>query len=179
MGYERIKTEHAGAKNGGGAWMTRAAAKRTAKHKRRQADKRSAAAERMRGLFAHIAPGVSLADELIADRRPKSAPKNRQSLSGYAARANNIDASVDMPKDPWTDPDPQPGDFDSELDSACYSQIEARRQPQCEADSRSPAELYRVSILDTARQRSEMRLFLRWRLLRTHPRRHRVVQSAS
>jgi hypothetical protein len=23
MGYERIKTEHAGAKNGGGAWMTR------------------------------------------------------------------------------------------------------------------------------------------------------------
>lgn len=50
--------------------MTRAAAKRTtAKHKRRQADKRNAAAERMRGLFAHIAPGVSLADELIADRR--------------------------------------------------------------------------------------------------------------
>lgn len=42
MGYERIKTEHAGAKNGGGAWMTRAEAKQTAKHKRRQADKQAA-----------------------------------------------------------------------------------------------------------------------------------------
>jgi hypothetical protein len=69
VGYERIKTEHAGAKNGGGAWMTRAAAKRSAKHNRRQTDKRSAAAGRLRGLFAHVAPDVSLADELIADRR--------------------------------------------------------------------------------------------------------------
>lgn len=41
MGYERIKTEHAGAKNGGGAWMTRAEAKQTGKRKRRQADKRT------------------------------------------------------------------------------------------------------------------------------------------
>jgi hypothetical protein len=40
MAYERIKTEHAGAKNGGGAWMTRAEAKRASKCKRRQADKR-------------------------------------------------------------------------------------------------------------------------------------------
>jgi hypothetical protein len=24
---------------------------------------------------------------------------------------------VEMPKDPWTDPDPQPGDFDDELDA--------------------------------------------------------------
>ncbi len=39
------------------------------KHKRRQIDKRNAAAGRMRGLFAHIAPGVSLTDELIANRR--------------------------------------------------------------------------------------------------------------
>ena len=69
MGYERIKTEHAGAKNGGGAWMTRAAAKRTAKRNRRQIDKRSAAAGRLRGIFAHIAPRASLADELIDDRR--------------------------------------------------------------------------------------------------------------
>lgn len=38
MAYERIKTEHAGAKNRGGAWMTRANAKQTAKHQRRQAD---------------------------------------------------------------------------------------------------------------------------------------------
>jgi hypothetical protein len=39
LAYERIKTEHAGAKNGGGAWMTRAEAKQTAKHKRRRAGK--------------------------------------------------------------------------------------------------------------------------------------------
>ncbi len=43
MGYERIKAEHAGAKNGGGAWMTRAEAKQTAKRKRRQTDKHAGA----------------------------------------------------------------------------------------------------------------------------------------
>jgi len=54
-----------------------------------------------------------------------------------------IGASGDMPKDPWTDPDPQPGDFDSELDSSRSSQIERHegnpnakllilvRQPSC------------------------------------------------
>ena len=41
MAYERIKTEHAGAKNGGGAWMTRAEAKQTAKRQRRQIDKQA------------------------------------------------------------------------------------------------------------------------------------------
>jgi hypothetical protein len=41
MGYEKIKTEHAGAKNRGGAWMTRAMAKLTSKHQRRQADKQA------------------------------------------------------------------------------------------------------------------------------------------
>ncbi len=46
MAYERIKTEHAGAKNGGGAWMTRAEAKRVSKRKRRQADKRAIAESR-------------------------------------------------------------------------------------------------------------------------------------
>jgi hypothetical protein len=46
MAYERIKTEHAGAKNGGGAWMTRAEAKRASKRKRRQADKRVIAESR-------------------------------------------------------------------------------------------------------------------------------------
>jgi hypothetical protein len=40
MGYERIKSEHAGPKNGGGAWMTRAEAKESARRKRRKADKR-------------------------------------------------------------------------------------------------------------------------------------------
>lgn len=38
VGYERVKTEHAGAKNGGGAWMTHAEAKESARRKRRQAD---------------------------------------------------------------------------------------------------------------------------------------------
>lgn len=38
VGYKRVKTEHAGAKNGGGAWMTRAEAKESAKRKRRRAD---------------------------------------------------------------------------------------------------------------------------------------------
>jgi len=33
------------------------------------AKRRSAAAEQMRGMFAHVTTGVSLADELIADRR--------------------------------------------------------------------------------------------------------------
>lgn len=65
---KRIKTEHAGAKNGGGAWMTRAEASR----RRRQLDKQ---------------------------------------IAGDA-------------KGPWTDPDPQPGDFDVELDAAQPGQIE-------------------------------------------------------
>jgi hypothetical protein len=38
IAYERIKPEHAGAKNGGGAWMTRAEAKQTAKRQRRRGD---------------------------------------------------------------------------------------------------------------------------------------------
>jgi len=33
---------------------------------------RKAAAERMRGMFAHLAPGRSLVDELIADRRAEA-----------------------------------------------------------------------------------------------------------
>jgi hypothetical protein len=42
MGYERIKTEHVGAKNRGGARVTRFEAKQASKRKRRQADKRIA-----------------------------------------------------------------------------------------------------------------------------------------
>lgn len=38
VGYKQVKTEHTGAKNGGGAWMTRAEAKKSAGRKRRQAD---------------------------------------------------------------------------------------------------------------------------------------------
>jgi len=32
-----------------------------------------------------------------------------------------------MTKPPWTDPDPQPGDFDAELDRARSDQIEIRQ----------------------------------------------------
>jgi hypothetical protein len=38
VAYARIKTEHAGARNGGGAWMTRAEAKESAKRKHRRTD---------------------------------------------------------------------------------------------------------------------------------------------
>jgi hypothetical protein len=31
-----------------------------------------------------------------------------------------------MPKNPWGDPDPQPGDFDAELDRASQEQIDIR-----------------------------------------------------
>jgi hypothetical protein len=31
--------------------------------------RRRKSAERLRGMFPHVAPGVSMADELIADRR--------------------------------------------------------------------------------------------------------------
>ena len=34
-----------------------------------QRARRRSVAERTRGMFAHVAPGVSLVDELIADRR--------------------------------------------------------------------------------------------------------------
>jgi len=39
------------------------------KAKQSAAERRSAAIERTSGMFAHLAPGISLADELIADRR--------------------------------------------------------------------------------------------------------------
>ncbi|MGE5281056.1 MAG: hypothetical protein ACM3N0_01800 [Chloroflexota bacterium] len=49
VAYERIKTEHAGAKNSSGAWMTRTDAKQTAKHQRRQADKKAELTEQEEG----------------------------------------------------------------------------------------------------------------------------------
>lgn len=38
---------------------------------------RRAAAERTRGMFAHLAPGLSLADELIAQRRVEAKAEDR------------------------------------------------------------------------------------------------------
>jgi len=40
--------------------------------------RRREAAEQMRGMFAHVAPGVSLADELIADRRSEIRSEGRR-----------------------------------------------------------------------------------------------------
>jgi hypothetical protein len=63
VGYERIKSEYAGPKNGGGAWMTGAEAKQSAK---------TIAAKSTSGARWQsdcVAPEASLADELIADRR--------------------------------------------------------------------------------------------------------------
>lgn len=143
MSHEGIKSEHAGARNGGGAWMTRAEVTTTARRQCQQEEKRAAegdqapemtelleswrtfpdgtpvpnwvaavdearrgretfgddryhegmahvtkanesvverrraAAEQLHGMFAHVAPGVSLADELIADRRAEVRAEER------------------------------------------------------------------------------------------------------
>jgi len=45
---------------------------------RSEVERRRAAAERMLGLFADVAPGVSLADELIADRRAEARAEDRE-----------------------------------------------------------------------------------------------------
>ncbi|HEX6780533.1 MAG TPA: hypothetical protein VF125_00730 [Solirubrobacterales bacterium] len=42
-------------------------------------ERRRAAAERMRGLFAEVAPDRSLVDELIADRRAEAATESGDS----------------------------------------------------------------------------------------------------
>jgi hypothetical protein len=87
VGHERIKTEHAGAKNDGGAWITRAEAKQSAKRKRRQIDKQDAA------------------EALVDDRLH------------FECGESASTQSTELTKEPWTNPDPQPGDFDAELDA--------------------------------------------------------------
>lgn len=42
------------------------------------ATERQAAIERTRGMFAHLAPGESLADELIAGRRAEARAEDRE-----------------------------------------------------------------------------------------------------
>lgn len=44
-----------------------------------EVERRRAAAERMRGLFADVAPDRSLVDELIADRRAEAAAESGES----------------------------------------------------------------------------------------------------
>lgn len=43
-----------------------------------EVERRRAAAERMRGLFADVAPDRSLVDELIADRRAEAGTEARE-----------------------------------------------------------------------------------------------------
>lgn len=42
------------------------------------AGERRAAIERTRGMLAHLAPGVSLSDEIVADRRTESRAEDRE-----------------------------------------------------------------------------------------------------
>jgi hypothetical protein len=44
------------------------------------AAERKAAIERTRGMFAHLAPGTSLADELIADRRAEARAEDQEAI---------------------------------------------------------------------------------------------------
>lgn len=48
------------------------------KHIRPEEERRRQAAERMRGLFADLAPGRSLSDELIAERRAEAHAEDRE-----------------------------------------------------------------------------------------------------
>jgi hypothetical protein len=45
---------------------------------RSEVERRRAAAERMHGLFADVAPGRSLVDELIANRRSEARAEDRE-----------------------------------------------------------------------------------------------------
>ena len=58
-----------------------------------------------------------------------------------------------MPKDPWTDPNPQPGDFDSELDRARCDQIELHK---ANPEAKRP----KIGIIDGARlSRAKIKVF--------------------
>lgn len=48
--------------------------------------RRRAAASRLRGLFADVAPGESLVDELIADRRAEARAEGREGKAVRRAR---------------------------------------------------------------------------------------------
>lgn len=52
---------------------------RVTKLTKSEVERRRAAAERMRGLFADVAPDRSLVDELISDRRAEAAAEGGES----------------------------------------------------------------------------------------------------
>jgi hypothetical protein len=53
------------------------------KAKQSAAERRSAAIERTSGMFGHLAPGVGLADELIADRRAEVRAEEQADEAAY------------------------------------------------------------------------------------------------
>lgn len=54
----------------------------TAKLTDSETERRRTAAARLRGLFADVAPGESLVDELIADRRAEAQAEGREGKAG-------------------------------------------------------------------------------------------------
>lgn len=48
------------------------------KSARSELERRRKAAERMRGMFSHLAPGRNLSDDLIADRRAEAEAETRE-----------------------------------------------------------------------------------------------------
>jgi hypothetical protein len=56
LGSRKMKTEHAGAKNGGGYWGLRAEAKSASKKRRRRSGKHEASAQRVSALEPHDKP---------------------------------------------------------------------------------------------------------------------------
>lgn len=66
-----------------GSWSadTILAMARATKLTKSEVERRRVAAERMRGLFADVAPDRSLVDELIADRRVEAAAEDRESAA--------------------------------------------------------------------------------------------------
>jgi hypothetical protein len=95
VGYERVKTEHAGAKNGGGAWMTRTEAKESARRRRRQIDKQDA-----------TALGAEMADTLVGVTTREKVEKllDRLSEDELAAEYQRLRQAVESERvDDWGD----------------------------------------------------------------------------
>jgi len=61
--------------------------KTTKSHTELEVERRRAAAERMLGLFADVAPGRSLVDELIANRREEARAEDREDEEARQRRA--------------------------------------------------------------------------------------------
>jgi hypothetical protein len=59
-----------------------------AKHPRSETERRRRAAERMRGLFADLAPGHNLSDELIAERRAEARAENQETAESRVDSAD-------------------------------------------------------------------------------------------